>query len=273
MWAPYCACVSFPWPPLQNFLAGETYASAAAIPSAAVSSLAESSLDWRDTDATTGGLAGAHGSCTEKSTSEFPGTRSGWETVTFTVRGFETSVCSRGPEESERNRRQAAVSHVAERGGAPSQEVLGCRFLVDSDCAGKACKMEMEIKETRMTLQRVLPPGMQSADGKAGIGISFAPDSDGYQIIQSMAPQGTAAASGKVHETATRTVCVVCAKHGRPRPCMAPLRLALFAGAHATVLHARPARCEGLIQLYVLASSRSALAGGRPARGQQRGAW
>ena len=161
---------------------------------------------------------------------------------------------------------------MAERGGAPSQEVLGCRFLVDSDCAGKACKMEMEIKETRMTLQRVLPPGMQSADGKAGIGISFAPDSDGYQIIQSMAPQGTAAASGKVYTVSTRTVCVVCAKHGRPRPCMAPLRLALFAGAHATVLHARPARCEGLIQLYVLASSRSALAGGRPARRQQRGA-
>jgi hypothetical protein len=87
---------------------------------------------------------------------------------------------------------------VAERGGTPSQAVLGCRFLVDSERVGKACKMEMEIKETRMTLQRVLPPGMQAADGKAGIGISFAPDLDGYQIIQSMAPQGTAAASGKV---------------------------------------------------------------------------
>lgn len=79
--------------------------------------------------------------------------------------------------------------------------MLGCRFLVDSERAGKACKME--IKEIRMTLQRVLPPGMQPADGKAGIGISFAPDQDGYQIIQSMAPQGSAAASGKV--TATHT--------------------------------------------------------------------
>ena len=59
--------------------------------------------------------------------------------------------------------------------------------------------METEIRETPMTLQRVLPPGMQPADGKAGIGISFAPDMDGYQIIQSMAPQGTAASSGKVH--------------------------------------------------------------------------
>ena len=56
----------------------------------------------------------------------------------------------------------------------------------------------MEIKETLMTLQRVLPPGMQPADGKAGIGISFAPDMEGYQIIQSMAPQGSAAASGQV---------------------------------------------------------------------------
>ena len=100
---------------------------------------------------------------------------------------------------------------MAERGGAPSQEVLGCRHLVDSDCAGKACKMEMEIKETRMTLQRELPPGMQSADGKAGIGISFAPDSDGYQIIQSMAPQGTAAASGKVYETTCASTSASCA--------------------------------------------------------------
>jgi hypothetical protein len=49
-----------------------------------------------------------------------------------------------------------------------------------------------------MTLQRVLPPGMQPADGKVGIGISFAPDMEGYQIIASMAPQGTAAASGQV---------------------------------------------------------------------------
>ena len=38
----------------------------------------------------------------------------------------------------------------------------------------------------------------RAAGGKAGIGISFAPDMDGYQIIQSMAPQGTAASSGPV---------------------------------------------------------------------------
>ena len=58
--------------------------------------------------------------------------------------------------------------------------------------------METEIEETELVLQRVLPPGMQPADGKAGVGISFAPDMDGYQIIQSMAPQGTAAGCGKV---------------------------------------------------------------------------
>ena len=58
--------------------------------------------------------------------------------------------------------------------------------------------MGTQIQEMPMTLQRVLPPGMQPADGKAGIGISFAPDMEGNQIIQSMAPQGTAAASGQV---------------------------------------------------------------------------
>ena len=56
----------------------------------------------------------------------------------------------------------------------------------------------MEIEERAISLQRVLPPGMQPADGKAGIGISFAPDMEGYQIIQSMAPQGTAASSGEI---------------------------------------------------------------------------
>lgn len=61
--------------------------------------------------------------------------------------------------------------------------------------------METEIEENALVLQRVLPPGMQPADGKAGVGISFAPDMEGYQIIQSMAPQGTAAGSGKVTMT------------------------------------------------------------------------
>ena len=44
--------------------------------------------------------------------------------------------------------------------------------------------MGTQIQEMPMTLQRVLPPGMQPADGKAGIrvGISFAPDMEGYQI-------------------------------------------------------------------------------------------
>ena len=64
--------------------------------------------------------------------------------------------------------------------------------------AQHASKMGTQIQEMPMTLQRVLPPGMQPADGKAGIGISFAPDMEGNQIIQSMAPQGTAAASGQV---------------------------------------------------------------------------
>lgn len=63
--------------------------------------------------------------------------------------------------------------------------------------AQRNAKMSL-IKETPMALKRVLPPGMQPADGKAGIGISFAPDPEGYQIIQSMAPQGTAAACGQV---------------------------------------------------------------------------
>ena len=76
-----------------------------------------------------------------------------------------------------------------------------------------------EIRETQMTLQRVLPPGMQPADGKAGIGISFAPDMDGYQIIQSMAPQGTAASSGKVQRPAPgRLGARVGARRGRGAP-------------------------------------------------------
>eukprot|EP00277_Geminigera_cryophila_P022086 CAMPEP_0179465328 /NCGR_PEP_ID=MMETSP0799-20121207/46913_1 /TAXON_ID=46947 /ORGANISM="Geminigera cryophila, Strain CCMP2564" /LENGTH=134 /DNA_ID=CAMNT_0021269539 /DNA_START=32 /DNA_END=432 /DNA_ORIENTATION=- len=58
--------------------------------------------------------------------------------------------------------------------------------------------MPTSIRETHLALQRVLPPGMQTADGKAGIGISFAPDMEGYQIIQSMAPQGAAAACGQI---------------------------------------------------------------------------
>ena len=50
--------------------------------------------------------------------------------------------------------------------------------------AQHASKMGTQIQEMPMTLQRVLPPGMQPADGKAGIrvGISFAPDMEGYQI-------------------------------------------------------------------------------------------
>lgn len=50
-------------------------------------------------------------------------------------------------------------------------------------------------------LKRSLPPGMHSADGKAGIGISFGTDMEGYQIIQSLAPQGSAAMSGEVRSS------------------------------------------------------------------------
>jgi len=50
-------------------------------------------------------------------------------------------------------------------------------------------------------LKRSLPPGMHSADGKAGIGISFGTDMEGYQIIQSLAPQGSAAMSDQVRSS------------------------------------------------------------------------
>jgi hypothetical protein len=88
--------------------------------------------------------------------------------------------------------------------------------------------MATEIQETTLALQRVLPPGMQPADGKAGVGISFAPDMEGYQIIQSMAPQGTAAACGKVRRQlpcerscATTLACLPGRRHRRVLP--APL--------------------------------------------------
>ena len=58
-----------------------------------------------------------------------------------------------------------------------------------------------EVQRVAVILKRSLPPGMHSADGKAGIGISFGTDMEGYQIIQSLAPQGSAAMSGQVRSS------------------------------------------------------------------------
>lgn len=78
------------------------------------------------------------------------------------------------------------------------QQLPAVRHEPQITCLELVKTMPTSIRETHLALQRVLPPGMQTADGKAGIGISFAPDMEGYQIIQSMAPQGAAAACGQV---------------------------------------------------------------------------
>ena len=63
--------------------------------------------------------------------------------------------------------------------------------------AAQSYKMA-DAQRMKVILRRSLPAGMHTADGKAGIGMSFGTDMEGYQIIISLAPQGSAAMSGQV---------------------------------------------------------------------------
>jgi hypothetical protein len=59
--------------------------------------------------------------------------------------------------------------------------------------------MQQDMQEVPVILRRSLRPGMAaSGDGKAGVGIFFATDMQGFQTIHSLAPQGSAAMSGQV---------------------------------------------------------------------------
>ena len=58
-----------------------------------------------------------------------------------------------------------------------------------------------DAQRMKVILRRSIPAGMHTADGKAGIGMSFGTDMEGYQIIISLAPQGSAAMSGQVRSS------------------------------------------------------------------------
>ncbi len=66
--------------------------------------------------------------------------------------------------------------------------------------AAQSYKMA-DAQRMKVILRRSLPAGMHTADGRAGIGMSFGTDMEGYQIIISLTPQGPAAMSGQVRSS------------------------------------------------------------------------
>jgi hypothetical protein len=70
-----------------------------------------------------------------------------------------------------------------------------------------------DMQQVAVILRRSLPPGMPaSADGKAGVGIFFATDMQGFQTIHSLAPQGSAVMSGQVSCSLVFSCSLVCSR-------------------------------------------------------------